>query len=71
MARRPDRDQEEILTEEDFKRIRHHLAHLSVESLKDVYERAHRDCRLVYKRFPSPRAMQMLVQVWKQLRRWR
>ena len=31
----------------------------------------HQDCRLVYNRLPSPRKMQTLVQVWKQLRKWR
>jgi len=29
------------------------------------------DCRLVYNRLPSPRKMQTLVQVWKQLWKWR
>jgi hypothetical protein len=71
MARGADREKEEVLTEEDFKRIRQHLAQLDANALKEVYERAHQDCRLIYKRFPSPRAMQMLVQVWKQLRKWR
>jgi hypothetical protein len=71
MARRPNREKEEILNHEDLDRIRHHLAGLSRDALKDVYERAHQDCRLIYQQFPSPRAVQMLVQVWKQLRKRR
>ncbi len=32
-----------------------------------MYDRAHEDCRLIYTRLPSPRKIQSLVQVWKQL----
>jgi len=71
MARRPDREKAEILSEEDLKELRHNLAHLSAAAVRDFYERAYRDCRLVYTRLPSPRQMQTLVQVWKQLWKWR
>jgi hypothetical protein len=32
---------------------------------------ANQDCRLTYNRAPTPKQMQTLVQVWKQLRKWR
>jgi hypothetical protein len=60
----------------DFERegpqeLRYNLAHLSGTAVRDFYERAYQDCRLVYHRLPSPRKMQTLVQAWKQLRKWR
>jgi hypothetical protein len=71
MARRPDREEAEVLREKDLKELRHSLAHLSVTAVRDFYERAFQDCRLVYNRLPSPKKMQTLVQVWKQLWKWR
>jgi hypothetical protein len=71
MARRPDREKYELLSENDLKELRRSLAHLSVTAVRDFYERAYQDCRLVYNRLPSPRQMQTLVQVWKQLWKWR
>jgi hypothetical protein len=71
MARRPDREKVEMLSEQDLKELRHNLAHLSLGAVRDFYEAAYRDCRMIYSRLPSPRQMQTLVQVWKQLRKWR
>ena len=71
MARRPNRDKAEVLTEKDLKDLRYNLAHLSVTAVRDFYERAYQDCRVVYNRLPSPKQMQTLVQVWKQLWKWR
>jgi len=71
MARRPDSRKPEVLSEKDIKELRYNLAHLSVTAVRDFYERAYQDCRLVYDRLPSPRQMQTLVQVWKQLWKWR
>lgn len=71
MARRPDREKVDILSEKDLKDLRHTLAHLSLGAVREFYEYASRDCRLIYTRLPSPRQMQTLVQVWKQLRKWR
>jgi hypothetical protein len=71
MARRTDRGKGEVLKEQDLKELRHNLAHLSVSAVRDFYERAYQDCRLIYDRLPSPRQMQTLVQVWKQLWKWR
>jgi hypothetical protein len=71
MARRPDRKKTEILSEEDLRELRRNLAHLSLTAVRDFYERAYGDCRLVYNQLPSPRQIQTLVQVWKQLWKWR
>jgi len=66
MARRPDREKAEVLSEKDLKELRYNLAHLSVSAVREFYGRAYQDCRLVYNRLPSPRKIQTLVQVWKQ-----
>ena len=71
VARRPNREPEEILSEKDLQELRHNLAHLSVTAVRDFYEQAYRDCRLVYSRLPNPKQIQTLVQVWKQLWKWR
>jgi len=60
-----------MLSEENLKELRHNLAHLSLHSVREFYETAYRDCRLVYDHLPSPRQIQTLVQVWKQLWKWR
>jgi hypothetical protein len=71
MARRPDNRETEMLCREDLKELRHKLAHLSLPSVRNSYEQAYRDCRLIDGHVPSPRQMQTLVQVLKQLWRWR
>jgi hypothetical protein len=71
MAYRPGREPDEVLAEKDLKELRHKLAHLSVVSVRDFYEQAYRDCRLVHTRLPDPKKIQTLVQVWKQLWKWR
>jgi hypothetical protein len=71
MARRPDREEVDVLSKEDLKQLRQNLAHLGPGSVRDFYERAFEDCRLIYNRLPSPRKMQTLVQAWKQLWKWR
>jgi len=71
MARRPDEREKEMLSEENLKELRYNLAHLSVPAVREFYEKAYQDCRLIYSRVPSPKQMQTLVQVWKQLWKWR
>lgn len=71
MARRPDSEKQEKLSQKDLDELRHNLAHLSVDAVRRFYERAHEDCRMVYDRLPSPKQVQTLVQVWKQLWKWR
>jgi hypothetical protein len=71
MARRPDREKPDILSEKDLEDLRYNIAHLSPQSLRDFYARSHEECRLVYNRLPSPKKMQTLIQIWKQLWKWR
>jgi hypothetical protein len=76
MARRPDlgpdSKHEEILSREHLDELGHNPAHLSMSSVLDFYQRAYRDCRIVNSStFPPARALQELVQAWKQLRKWR
>jgi len=61
----------EIFTQKDLDELRYNLTHLSVAAVRRFYERAHEDCKMVYDRLPSPKQMQTLVQVWKQLWKWR
>ena len=71
MARRPDPRDREILSKKHLDELRYSLAHLSLPAVKQFYEQAYQDCRMIYDRLPSPRQMQTLVQVWKQLWKWR
>jgi len=71
MARRPDPRDTEILSKKHLEEIRYNLTHLSLPAVRDFYLKAYEDCRLIYDRLPSPRQMQTLVQVWKQLWKWR
>ena len=69
MARRPppQAPNPDVLSEEELKQLRHNLAHLSADGVRQFFERAYQDCQLLYDRLPSPRKMQTLVQVWRQL----
>jgi len=73
MARRPEIGKEEgIWTREDLKEITHNLSLLSEHGVREFYERAYRECRIINgQTLPPARAVQELVQAWKQLRRWR
>ena len=71
MARRLDQREVEMLSKENLDEIRRNLAHLSIDAVRRFYERAHEDCRMIYDRLPSPKQMQTLVQVWRQLWKWR
>jgi hypothetical protein len=71
MARRPDKREAEMLSEENLSDLRRNLAHFSLPAVRDFYEQAYRDCRLIYNQLPTPKQMQTLVQVWKQLWKWR
>jgi hypothetical protein len=72
MARPPERDtDEDVLTAAELKELRENLSRLSPQHVQDFYQRAYEDCRMIYTRLPSPKAIQTLVQVWKQLWVWR
>lgn len=70
MARRG--EFEKILTREDLQEMARRMAMLSEHSLREIYQRAHRDCAIINSQtFPAARSIQELVQAWKQLRKWR
>jgi hypothetical protein len=72
MAQRPDiNKREDILSREDLHALGQSLAHLSMNAVRDFYERAYNRCRITGRDFPPARAIQELVQAWKQLRKWR
>jgi hypothetical protein len=58
MARRPDQREAEMLSEENLRELRHNLAHLSLPAVRDFYEQAYRDCRLIYNQLPTPKQIQ-------------
>lgn len=71
MARRPDLREENILTREELKEMRRGLSRLSLEAARHAFQTAYARCRMVNDRVPSARSIQELVQVWKQLWKWR
>jgi hypothetical protein len=72
MARRPEFGKEKIWGQEDLKEIARNLSVLSESAVREFYDRAYRECRIINSQtFPPARAIQELVQAWKQLRKWR
>jgi hypothetical protein len=71
MARRPEVGEVEIMSAEELREMRQGLSRLSLSAVRQAYHTAHARCRMVNDRVPSARAMQELVQVWKQLWKWR
>lgn len=59
------------MSSKDLKALGESLALLSVHAVRDFYERAYNRCRMTGRDFPPARAIQELVQAWKQLRKWR
>jgi len=71
MARRPQARNDEIMTRNDLKELQNGLARLSLDAVRHAYQTAYARCRMVHDRVPSARSMQELIQVWKQLWKWR
>jgi hypothetical protein len=70
MDRRPN-SPEEILTRKDLVELQRRLSMMSITAVQDFYQYTHNTCRIEPGHFPSPRAMQELIQAWKQMRKWR
>jgi hypothetical protein len=70
MARRP-RPPEEILSRKDLDQLQRRLSMMGMTAVQDFYRSAHFVCRIGPGHFPSARAIQELVQAWKQLKKWR
>jgi len=73
MARRPDfGEKEKTWTREDLKEIKRNLSALGERGVREFYQRDYRECAMINSQtFPPARAVQELVQAWKQLRKWR
>ena len=61
MARRPNIEKERVLSQEDIKHLQHNLAHLSLDAVREFYQRAYRECELIGGNFPTPLPIQQLV----------
>jgi hypothetical protein len=68
MASRP--EPEEILTPAQLANYRIQLGRLSPTSLQGVYNSALEECRFDGKILPSAAAIQSLVAIWKELRKF-
>jgi hypothetical protein len=72
MSRRGDHFEEtRPFSPKELGELRRTLAGLSLDALRQFYERTHRDCQMVFNKLPTPKRIQTLVQVWKQLRKGR
>jgi hypothetical protein len=58
------------LTEKELEALQQNLARLSEPSVKQVYQQAWEECRMKGERLPPAKAVQQLVQAWKQLWKW-
>jgi len=70
MARRPP-PTDEVLSRENLAELQRKLSMMGVTAVQDFYRSAHFVCRIGPGHFPSARAIQELVQAWKQMRKWR
>ncbi len=70
MARRP-QPAEEVLSRKDLAELQRRLSMMSQTAVEDFYRSALMVCRIGSGHFPSARAIQELVQAWKQMRKWR
>ena len=70
MARRP-RLSDEVLSRKDLAELQRRLSMMSQTAVQDFYQSALMVCRIGPGHFPSARAVQELVQAWKQMRKWR
>jgi hypothetical protein len=59
------------MTEQELEQLRQNVARLSEDGLKRFYQQAWKDCEIRGDRLPAAKAVQQLVQAWKQLWKWR
>ena len=70
MARRP-RPPDEVLSRKDLADLQLRLSVMGQTAVQDFYRSAHFVCRIGPGHFPSAKAIEELVQAWKQMRKWR
>jgi hypothetical protein len=72
MARRIDmKPPDRPLSAQELKQFREHLAKLTPHHVSIEYQRIYMECRMFGSTPPPPAAVQQLVQVYKQLWKWR
>jgi hypothetical protein len=59
------------MTEADLEDLRQHLAKLTPHHVSIEYQKAYMECRMFGSSLPPTAAIQRLVQVYKQLWKWR
>jgi hypothetical protein len=69
MARRPERNEEAVLTRVELKQLQKRLESYDWAAREAYYRSAHNRCSLQPRWIPSPKAMQELIAAWKALRR--
>ena len=70
MARDAGDSRNEVLTKEQLQEVRRKIAEMSGTAIHDFYRSEHYRTQWKQDCLPPPRAIQELVQAWKQLRRW-
>jgi hypothetical protein len=68
MARRR-KPPDEVLSRKDLAELQQRLSMMSTTAVRDFYQYTHSACRIFPGHFPSARAIQELVQAWKQMRK--
>jgi hypothetical protein len=61
---------EDKLTELQLAELRKKLSIMSVTAVINAYRSAYFQCKLEGDKLPSARAIQTLVQAWREIRRW-
>jgi hypothetical protein len=69
MPPRPQPPPTNVLTRSELAELNLRLSRISVTALQDFYHAAHYRCRCDMGYFPNARAIQELVQAWKQLKK--
>ncbi len=57
--------------EKELEQLRQNVSRLSEHGVREFYRHAWEDCRMKGELLPSAKAIQQLVQAWKQLWKWR
>jgi hypothetical protein len=60
-----------VLSRNELAELQQHLSMMGQSAVQDFYRSAHFICRIGPAHFPSAKAIQELVQAWKQMRKWR
>jgi hypothetical protein len=71
MARRPERNEEMVLTRAEVDQLQKRLESYESAAKEAYYRSAHNRCSLQPRWIPSPKAMQELIAAWKALRKGR